>query len=84
MCAHTQERAGGIGGTPARPGGVGPPRPVRSPKGCESGKWVSEPGCAGVPPMTGPARLADRPFVNGSESLVDLATTGGPRCPFAT
>jgi len=58
------DRTGGAGGRAARLGGVGPPRPVRRPKGCDSGKWVSEPSRAARPPVTGPVRLALRSLRN--------------------
>jgi hypothetical protein len=31
--------ASGVG---ERSGGVGPPRPVRSPQGCDSGEWMTQ------------------------------------------
>src|SRR5215472_15094136 len=50
--ARATEAGGGGGG--GRSGGVGPPRPVRSPKGCDSGVWVTELERP-PPPTTGPA-----------------------------
>src|SRR6266566_4614512 len=49
-------RAGGAGGRMSASGGVGPPRPARSAKRCESGEWVTEPDADVRPPATGPVR----------------------------
>jgi len=46
---------GGGAGVPS--GRVGPPKPVRRPKGCDSGKWVTQ--LEGTPaPADGPRPLA--------------------------
>src|SRR6516164_9749736 len=47
-------RAGVAGGLPRRRGVVGPPRPARSAKRCESGEWVTQPRRRGSSPATGP------------------------------
>jgi hypothetical protein len=47
---------------------VHPPSPVRSPQGCDSGKWVTQPAWLWAAPLTGPARLT-RALLAQTETL---------------
>src|SRR5262245_3736436 len=73
---HVQPEAGGGGGG-GRSGGVGPPRPVRSPKGCDSGVWVTELERP-RPPTTGPASPR-APCPHEVFREASLLTAGSPR-----
>src|SRR5262249_27778352 len=57
------KRGGGAWGGGERSGGGGPRKPVRGPKGCDSGEWVTQRERP-PPPTTGPTRLALRMFAN--------------------
>src|SRR5262249_5653978 len=46
-----------------RSGGVGPPRPARSPQGCDSGEWVTQP--ERTPPPDDRTRPPRAPQVGG-------------------
>jgi phosphonopyruvate decarboxylase len=61
---------GGAGGHARASGEVGPPRPARSSKSCDSGERVTEPIAGACPPATGPV-----PLVSGTVPAAPTAAT---------